>query len=165
MNVLVASQTRHGATREIADLIGATLRERHIAADIRDLADVRDLAPYDAVVLGSAVYMGSWMKPAKAFVDRHAGELRTRPTWLFSSGPTGEAGVDGAEPVNVDDLLAAARPRGHRVFAGRLERNRLGMFERAVANVVHAPEGDFRDWEEIEDWAVSIADDLEAEGR
>ena len=163
MNVLVASQTQHGATREIGDLIGATIAGRGIATDIRDLEQVEDVTEYDAVVLGSAVYMGSWMKPAKAFVERHADELSVRPTWLFSSGPIGDPPKDGREPVQVDDLVAATHARGHRLFGGRLERSRLGMFERAVAHVVRAPEGDFRDWGEIEDWAAGIADELEAE--
>lgn len=163
MNALVASATQHGATREIADMIGATLAGRGIATDIRDVEHVEDVAGYDAVVLGSAVYMGSWMKPARAFVERHAEELRARPTWLFSSGPIGDPPKDGREPVNVDDLVAATHARGHRLFGGRLERSRLGMFERAVAHVVRSPEGDFRDWGEIEDWAAEIADDLEAE--
>src|SRR5579884_626876 len=100
MNVLVASQTQHGATREIADMIGATIAARGIETDIRDLASVADVAGYDAVVLGSAVYMGRWMKPAQAFVERHAEELRARPTWLFSSGPIGAAPKDGREPVD-----------------------------------------------------------------
>jgi menaquinone-dependent protoporphyrinogen oxidase len=161
MHVLVASQTQHGSTREIADLIGATLAARGIETDIRDVENVHDLASYDAVVLGSAVYMGSWTKPAKVFVERHADELRSRPTWLFSSGPVGEPPKNGRAPVQVDDLVAAAHPRGHRLFGGRLQRSRLGMFERAVAHVVRAPEGDFRDWAEIEDWATGIADELQ----
>jgi menaquinone-dependent protoporphyrinogen oxidase len=162
MNVLVASQTQHGATREIADMIGATIAARGIETDIRDLASVADVAGYDAVVLGSAVYMGRWMKPAQAFVERHADELRARPTWLFSSGPIGAAPKNGREPVDITGIVAAVQPRGHQVFGGRLQRSRLGMFERAVAHVVRAPEGDYRDWGAIEDWAVRIADDLEA---
>jgi menaquinone-dependent protoporphyrinogen oxidase len=163
MNVLVASQTQHGATREIADLIGATLAVRGIATDIRDVECIEDVGPYSAVVLGSAVYMGSWMKGATAFATRHADELRDRPTWLFSSGPIGDPARGGRDPVQIDDLIAAIAPRGHRVFGGRLERSRLGMIERAVAHVVRAPEGDFRDWGEIEEWAGAIADELEAE--
>jgi menaquinone-dependent protoporphyrinogen oxidase len=163
MHVLVVSQTHHGATREIADMIGATIAARGIATDIRDVSNVDDLAGYDAVVLGSAVYMGRWMKPARTFVRRHEDELRVRPAWLFSSGPVGAPADDGREPVQIEDVVAAIAPRGHRVFGGRLERSRLGMFERAVAHVVRAPDGDFRDWGAIEDWAAGIADELEAE--
>ena len=42
------------------------------------------------MVLGSAVYAGRWLEPAREYAATHAGGLRTRPTWLFSSGPIGE---------------------------------------------------------------------------
>ncbi len=62
MNALVASASRHGATREIADLIGATIAERGIATDIREVENALTPDGYDAVVVGSAVYMGDWIK-------------------------------------------------------------------------------------------------------
>jgi menaquinone-dependent protoporphyrinogen oxidase len=162
MQVLVASATQHGATREIADLIGATIAGRGIQTDIREVENVTEVDDYDAVVVGSAVYMGNWMKAARAFVERCADELAARPTWLFSSGPIGDAPKAGAAGVHIADLVAAIRPRDHRVFGGRLQRSSLGLFERAVARIVHSPEGDFRDWGEIGDWATTIADELEA---
>ncbi len=162
MNALVASASRHGATREIADLIGATLADRGIATDIREIDNVCTLVGYDAVVIGSAVYMGDWISAARTFVERHAGELAERPTWLFSSGPIGDPPKPGADTaVKIDDLVAAAHPREHRVFAGRLELRRLGLVQRTVARAVHAGEGDYRDWGAIQEWATGIADDLE----
>ena len=80
MNALVVSASRHGATREIAEMIGATMAARGIATDIREVENVAALDGYDAVVVGSAVYLGDWIKPARAFVGRHAGELAARPT-------------------------------------------------------------------------------------
>ena len=162
MNALVASASRHGATREIADMIGATIAERGIATDIREVDNVLTLDGYDAVVVGSAVYMGDWIKPAREFVERHAGELAVRPTWLFSSGPIGDPPKPGADmAVKIDDLVTATHPREHRVFAGRLEMRRLGFVQRTIARAVHAGEGDFRDWGAIQEWATGIADALE----
>ena len=54
-------------------------------------------------------------------------------------------------------VLASIEPRGHRLFAGALDRHRLGWGERALVAALHAPEGDFRDWDAIEDWAGEIA--------
>jgi len=45
---------------------------------------------FDAVVLGSAVYAGHWLKPARELVDRSRDALAARPVWLFSSGPIGD---------------------------------------------------------------------------
>jgi len=36
----------------------------------------------------------------------------------------------------------------------------LGLAERFVSRVVQAPEGDFRDWDEVRSWARSIAASL-----
>jgi menaquinone-dependent protoporphyrinogen oxidase len=53
---------------------------------VRPVEQVGDLSGYTEVVLGSAVYVGRWLEPARRFVEEHADELAARPTWLFSSG-------------------------------------------------------------------------------
>src|SRR5262245_7899011 len=88
--VLVAVASPHGSPREIADAIAETLRSAGLDVDLRDVADVKDLAPYDAVVLGSAVYMGHWVREARQFATDQAEGLRRLPLWLFSSGPVGK---------------------------------------------------------------------------
>ncbi len=122
MRALVAVASQHGATREIADMIGATIAGRGIETDICEIEDAPALAGYDAFVVGSAVYMGGWVKSARAFVEAHADELATRPTWLFSSGPVGDPPKPDSETaVKVEDLVAAVHAREHRLFSGRLE--------------------------------------------
>jgi menaquinone-dependent protoporphyrinogen IX oxidase len=51
------------------------------------IQDIGDLAMFDAVVLGSGVYMGSWMPEAREFVEKKK-TLASMPVWLFSSGPS-----------------------------------------------------------------------------
>jgi menaquinone-dependent protoporphyrinogen oxidase len=164
MRVLIAAATRHDATREIAEAIGAGLVERGVDAETRPIDEVTDLAGYDAVVLGSAVYMGRWLKPARQFAEHHARTLAAIPVWLFSSGPLGPPAnlVPTGEPADVTELVKLTGALGHRVFAGRLERERLGFAERAVAKAVHAPEGDCRDWSAIDGFAGEIAAQLAA---
>jgi menaquinone-dependent protoporphyrinogen oxidase len=161
VKVLVASASRHGATSEIAEAIGAELRERGLEVDVKRVEEVHDLAGYGAVVLGSAVYIGKWLEPARDFVERRADELSAISTWLFSSGPIGDPPRPTPEDaVDVEPHVLATRARGHRVFAGRLDRGALSFGEKAVALAFRAPEGDFRDWDEIRRWAVGIADEL-----
>src|SRR6476646_4104982 len=105
MRALVVVASQHGATREIADMIGATIAGRGIETDICEVDAVPVLAGYDAFVIGSAVYMGCWIKSARAFVEGHADELAARPTWMFSSGPVGDPPKPDAETaVKVSDL-------------------------------------------------------------
>jgi menaquinone-dependent protoporphyrinogen oxidase len=162
MKVLVAVASKHGATEEIARAIGRWLERHELEVDVRKAEDVADLDPYGAVVLGSAVYMGRWLEPARAFAERHAADLATRPTWLFSSGPLGAPPTpDPDKAVQIDELMALTRARDHRIFPGRLDRRLLSLPARAVVRTVHAPYGDFRDWAAIGDWADGIGDALE----
>jgi menaquinone-dependent protoporphyrinogen oxidase len=160
MTVLVNAASKHGSTTEIAETIARVLRERGLAVDVRAAENVTMVDGYDAVVLGSAVYAGHWMQPARRLVDSEATALRRRPVWLFSSGPIGDPPKPGEDPVDVTALREASGAREHRVFPGRLDRHHLGFAEKAVVLAVRAPEGDFRDWSAVEAWAAGIADAL-----
>jgi menaquinone-dependent protoporphyrinogen oxidase len=115
---------------------------------------------FGAVVLGSAVYMGQWMKPARELAERSAAVLATRPVWLFSSGPAGEPAKPAGNPVDVTKILQASKARDHQIFTGKLARKHLSFPDRAMASAIRAAEGDFRNWAEIRQWATDIAGTL-----
>lgn len=159
--IVVAYASKHGSTEGIAEHIAARLTGAGHPAEARPATEVDGLDAAEAVVLGSAVYAGSWMKEATGFVDRHADALSAMPVWLFSSGPLGEQLVDDEEqPRQLQDIRDRVAPRDHRVFFGALDTERLGFGERMIVKAVKAPEGDFRDWEAITAWADEIAADL-----
>jgi menaquinone-dependent protoporphyrinogen IX oxidase len=89
MKVLVTAASTHGATAEIAQAIAQTLTEQGLAVTVLPPAEVTSVEEYDAVVIGSAVYVGHWLDAAKDLVNRCHDGLVTRPVWLFSSGPVG----------------------------------------------------------------------------
>ncbi|MGC8874478.1 MAG: flavodoxin domain-containing protein [Chloroflexia bacterium] len=160
--VLVAYATRYGATAEIAEQIGRVLREAGLQVDVLPMAQVDNVEPYDAVVLGSAVYIGKWLREASAFLKAKADLLAERPVWLFSSGPTGEgdpvALLKGWRfPEGLRELVERTRPRDVAVFHGRLDPERLRFGARWIIRRIQAPTGDFRDWGAIERWARGIA--------
>ena len=159
LRVLVTAATRHEATSEIAEAISDGLLRRGVDAELRPLAEVGEVGAYDAVVLGSAVYVGRWLQEARRFAERHAATLTAMPVWLFSSGPLGPAGarVPPGEPADAATLALLTRAREHRVFAGRLEMSRLGLPARLVVRLVGAREGDERDWAAIDAFAAEIA--------
>jgi menaquinone-dependent protoporphyrinogen oxidase len=161
MKVLVAAASRHGATQEIAEAIGRTLNAEGVHASVAANVDAGDPAGYDAVVLGSAVYMGHWLDAATKFVESHGTALSNRPAWLFSSGPIGDPPrPTEPEAVDVADLVSKTQAKGHKLFAGKLDKGKLGFGERAVMLAFRAAEGDYRDWEEVEAWARAIAGEL-----
>jgi menaquinone-dependent protoporphyrinogen oxidase len=163
MRVLIAVASRHGATVEIAETIGSALGGEGTQVDVVDIDDIHGLGDYDAVVLGSAVYMGHWLKPAAAFVASHSAELQARPTWLFSSGPVGDPPRPSpSEAVNIKEIVAATGAAEHRLFAGKLDKSELNFRERSVMRAVGGHDGDYRDCNEIRAWAEAIATSLNA---
>jgi menaquinone-dependent protoporphyrinogen oxidase len=156
MTVLVTCASKHGATTEIAEALGRELCARGIDADVIRAEEVDGVGSYDAVVLGSAIYMGHWLPAARAVADVYADDLAEKPTWLFSSGPIGDPPRPAEEP-NLGDLLERIRPRGHRIFAGKLEKENLSLTERGIARLVKQQYGDFRDWEDVAGLADEIA--------
>lgn len=161
MTVLVAYASKHGSTEGIARFIADRLNELGKEAKARSVDDVADLSDVDAVVLGSAVYAGSWMKEAMGFVERHRETLAGLPVFLFSSGPLGEDVKDAEEqPRQIEELRQALSPKEHQVFFGALDRDRLAFGERMIVKAVKAPDGDFRDWDAIRDWTDRIAPEL-----
>jgi menaquinone-dependent protoporphyrinogen oxidase len=114
--------------------------------------------------------MGRWQGDAMEFLKRFEHELKARPTWLFSSGPTGgSAEADAAVaralaspeavPAPKDIAKRAARigARGHATFPGKVGAGVGGMFEQWV------PRGDWRDFDAIKAWARSIGTELRRE--
>ena len=49
-----------------------------VAAVARSVTSAADLAAYDALVVGSAAYFGSWMKEAVTFARRNWDALASR---------------------------------------------------------------------------------------
>lgn len=178
MSVLVAYASRHGATQGIAERIAGTLRSEGLDAEARPAGSVKSLDGFDAFVIGSAAYMHHWLKDAADLVRRNRRVLRERPVWLFSSGPIGgpidAKGRDqraGSVPREIIEFAPGLQARDHHVFFGSYEvrRKPIGLAERLAAPFLShlpadareaMPEGDFRDWPEIEGWAREIAHDL-----
>jgi menaquinone-dependent protoporphyrinogen oxidase len=124
--------------------------------------DVDDLTGIEAAVIGSGVYAGHWLAPAKELIEKHAATLGGIPVWLFSSGPLGDPPKPEEDPVDVKDLMALSGATGHRVFSGRIDLALLGFGEKAIVKALRAPVGDFRDWDLIDSWAVEIAEALDS---
>ena len=161
MKVLVAVASKHGATLEIGQVIEASIRSSGLEAELKRIEEVATLSPYDAFVIGSGVYAGHWMRPAREFTEVHEGELKEKPVWLFSSGPIGDPPRPLENPAEVAGVMKRLGSRGHRLFPGRIEGSDLGISEKALIALVHAPDGDFRPWSEITTWAESIAQQLQ----
>lgn len=181
--VLIVHASRHGGTAGIAEKIGEVLRAEEIEAVVAAAGGMPDPAGFDACVIGSGVYMGSWLTEGTEYLERYASTLQAIPTWLFSSGPlpgsTKEAKDPATDPIEnalgpadgpgsggrkrVEELAAIIHPREHGVFQGAYDPTDppKAMSERLVRMLPGSkgilPAGDFREWPVIEAWAREIA--------
>jgi menaquinone-dependent protoporphyrinogen oxidase len=154
--VLVTYGSKRGGTAEIAEWIGESLRAEGLDADVQPAEAVADVAPYDAFVIGGALYAMRWHKAARRFVRRHRDVLSQRPVWLFSSGPLDRSAQDRDIPPVRGVTRTAARigAHGHATFGGRLTADPGGRIATAMAK---KSAGDFRSREQVSAWTRSIA--------
>ena len=160
--VLVAYASKYGATKEIAEKIGQVLKDAGFVAVVLPADHVADLVPYQAVVLGSAVYIGGWRKQAARFLKANEKALAEKMVWLFSSGPTGQGDpielVKGWRfPKALQHIADRVKPNDIVLFQGAAFPEKLSPIGRWMMKKVKAPLGDFRDWNAITIWAGKIA--------
>ncbi len=174
MKVAVVYASKHGFTKGIAECIRDKITGSGIQADLLDAQKVQKPGEYDAFIIGSAVYMGKWMKPAREFIQHNQQQLSHHPVWLFSSGPTGKETVDkkgrdlreASIPNDIADFKKIISPRDHHVFYGGYDSsNDSGISAWFVRRLPESTrenfEGDYRNWPEISEWATNIAKELE----
>lgn len=164
MRALVTYATKKGSTAGIAEAIGEELKRMGLEADVRPVEEVRDVRPYDAVILGSAIYFGKWRKEALRFGSRHADVLLGKPVWMFDSGPTDRSADEGKNvPVKAAvELAHQIRARGHVTFGGKFMPEDAGPFTRKLIESGDAGSyGDFRNFDRIREWARAIGAELQ----
>lgn len=168
--VLIAYASKYGSTRGVAERIATRLSEHGSLPEILEADETIDVGSYDAVVLGSPVYYGSWLPKAVELVRSNATELARRPVWLFSLGAFGDrhpvlGPLIRREPREISSFRRAIHPRGYRVFAGVMEPERWILFVRWIYRGLGGRWGDNRGWADIDAWAEDIARELLAPAR
>ena len=160
--VLVAYASKYGATVEIAAKIAAVLEEAHLVVSLLPADQAVEISDYQAVVVGSPIYVGRWRPEAVSFLEKFESQLAKRQVWLFSSGPTGrgepEDILDGWYfPREQQELAERIMPQDIKLFHGAIDLNKLSDLELNTIKHIKAEIGDFRDWLVITAWAEHIA--------
>lgn len=162
--VLVAYATRYGSTREVAERVAVTLRERGLIVDVRSAQSVGDLSGYAAVVLGAPYYLGKMLKDATTFLERHRAALERMPVALFALGPiTPDDDLDKIRS-QLERTLASRgwlQPLATEMFGGRYDPAVLRGLDKLItkpkASPMHALAAqDYRNWDAIDHWAASL---------
>ena len=81
--VLVAYDSKHGSTADVAEKIGDVLCENGFRVDMRPALKVEEISPYDAIVIGSPMYYATFLPGALKFLERHRNILAVKKVALF----------------------------------------------------------------------------------
>jgi len=159
--ILVGYATRSGSTKEIADVVGETLRRSPNEVDVQPLREVRSLGPYSSVVIGAPLYMFRWHKDAKSFLSRHRGPLAKLPVAVFALGPFHDEEKEWKEVrAQIDKELATfpwLSPVACAVFGGKFDPARLDFPWKLIPALKNMPASDIRDWDGIREWAGGLS--------
>ena len=172
MKALVAYSSNTGVTAEIAMRIGEVLSSEGFTVDLSDLKREKpNPEGYDLVLVGSGIKMGQWIKESKQFLEVNHERLLGK-TALFVSC------ADAAVPQKKADaqskyLDAVAEmydiePVSTGLFAGCFKWNKYNFFVKQLVKGILKEDGvigvntseplDYRDWTQIETWAMELAE-------
>lgn len=167
MKILVAYATRYRSTAEIAEFMGDVLREHGFEVTVEDCDNIVSIQGYDAFVIGTPVYTGTWLPTMQLFVQRYQDALFAKPVYCFMTcihvlEDNGEAHARRFYiPAH---LLKQFTLRDCAVFPGKLNLQDVDWQERWTISVryagVNSPtamNGDFRDWVVMKQWIQRVA--------
>ncbi len=160
--VLVTYASKYGATAAIAEKIAEILSQAGLKTEALPVNRVVNTKPYQAVVLGTALYIGRWRKDAVKFMQKHEEALAEQPVWIFASGPTGTEPITNTSEgwhisKKLQETLEHIAPIELKLFHGDIDLDKITSLEKWLIDRVKAPVGDFRQWEAIKAWAKDIA--------
>ncbi len=167
--ILITYATRFGSTAEIAKTIGTILEHEGQQVEVRPVEEVTSLDGYGAVLLGSAIRGTKWLPEAVDFLAVHHAELSQLPVAYFTLCLTLQE--DTAENRRIVQEYHAPLlqdfsdvcPVSIGMFAGRVDFDQFALPLRLMAKAAKIPEGDWRNWDEIENWARDLVPLLEAQ--
>jgi len=163
--LLVAYATRYGSTAEVAEAVGARLRECGSDVDVKPVAQAGSLEGYEAVVFGTPFYLGAMLKEGRAWLESQRAALEARPSAHFALGPTSAADDLAETAKQLDKALAELswlEPVAARMFVGAFDPARLRFADRLLTRLPASPlhglgARDDRDWQAIGEWADGVA--------
>jgi menaquinone-dependent protoporphyrinogen oxidase len=183
--VLILYGTRYGTTKGISDEIEKFVREKGITTESYNLkeSDLKRIPPldnYDGVIIGTGIKINRWTKAIKNFVKKRKSELNIIQDKLGFYVCCGEASEEskintainkyitiklediGLKPALVDAFGGAYDLTENSAITGMTRKIVIGIMKDEYG--IEDPEGklhDFRDWEQIKDFANNFSNLIE----
>lgn len=154
MTTVVLTASKHGSTREIAARLEQVLQRSGEPVLVESIEHSATRLPESTrMVVGIPVYMQKLLPAGVSFLEEHAASVEGRELFIFVSG--GSPHLD--EKLRND--LQQFTPHQVAYFRGSINASKLNLAEKALLKVVKSPlNGDWRDWDAIDDWARKLVD-------
>jgi len=153
MKAIILYATKHGATAEIARRIADKIE----GATIHNLEQpAPNLADYDCIIVGSAVYAGTFRKESKAFFAQNLEILKGKKLYLFASGMSkSESDKFFVENVPAELMQVA---KASMLLGGMFDPKKANFAERLIMKIVTKQSGhiDAIDDDKIETFAEAV---------
>lgn len=158
--ILIAYASRAGSTAEVAEKIGEVLKSLDFDVEVKNVKEVTSISQYDSIIIGSAVRMFKLLPETIRFANKFKEEMKNKPVAYFivclmMQEDTEESRTRAKEYLK--PLLKIKEPISMGLFGGKMDYSRLSFIWRILFKG-KIPEGDFRNWEKITDWANNLSE-------
>jgi menaquinone-dependent protoporphyrinogen oxidase len=170
--ILITYDTKHGATSIVAKKIFDTLCDNASDNASIDLIFVENLdadtiQDYDAIIIGSPIYIGKWLRGINKLLKRNHAAIAQIPsaffvtcTYIGEDTPERQAyAKENYVGKNLKDYPDVS-PLDIGILGGEFTFNELYPIEFFLMKLAGFEEGDFIDDAKIETWAKGAAEQL-----
>lgn len=164
--ILIAYATRSGSTGDVAEQIGASMREAGLDAEVQPVQKVQSITGKAAIILGTPLYFGQFPSNFRKFLIRHRQALDSLSPWCFVLGPVRRDPVDfdaaRNQAVRQFERFPWLHPAEVHVFGGCWSLDRMPFPFTLVRHLpVENTGDDIRDWVAVQNWAHGIVQQME----
>jgi menaquinone-dependent protoporphyrinogen oxidase len=178
MRALVVYGTRYGTATGIAEEICRVLEDEGLKVDLKDTRKLKnyDITPYNLVVIGSGIKMGKWTKSSLNFLKNNKKDLKDKKVALFvtcGAANDPKTVAEGQEKY-LDDIAEGYlinKPVATGLYGSFYDPSaKHGLLYKMTLKSIKKElekQGkdttkpfDYRNWDEIRNWARSLVDIL-----
>ena len=167
MQVLVGYASAHGSTAEIAHKIGDVLQDHGCSVTVASVETIQSVSGYDCFVLGSAIHSSKLLPSMFAFIRRFKDDLALNPVyfWVTCIRVLEARGREHILQHYIPyEVIPGMFVQEVEIFAGKLHYEGIKPEEKWLLATgydgTQSPQSlaaDYRDWDAITAWAVSLA--------
>ncbi|KKQ49017.1 MAG: Flavodoxin/nitric oxide synthase [candidate division TM6 bacterium GW2011_GWF2_38_10] len=155
---LIIYESQAGSTADTAQKMGTYLKTKGLETTLSKASDWnKSLDPFDLIIIGSPIIMGSPEKSIVDFAKKHQSILAQKETAVFAICLAINEPAKKEEALSYPKKIIESLPASHQaVFAGVMNFNTINWFKKIMLKCMGVKEGDYRNWNEIHAWLDSI---------